>query len=74
MGSVTGLKGFAGAIVGGYGDMYGAIVGSLSLGLVETFAAGYVSSVYKDFISFFILSLVMIVKPTGIFNAKVYDD
>jgi branched-chain amino acid transport system permease protein len=72
MGSVTGLKGFA--VVGGYGDMYGAIVGSLSLGLVETFAAGYVSSVYKDFISFFILILVMIVKPTGMFNAKVYEE
>ena len=74
MGAMVGLKGFAGAVIGGYGNMYGAIAGSLILGIVETFTAGYVSSIYKDFISFFILILFLIVKPRGIFNAKVYDE
>lgn len=74
MGSSPGLKGFAGAVIGGYGNMYGAIVGSLSLGLMETFVAGYISSAYKDFISFFILILVLVIKPTGIFNADVLED
>jgi branched-chain amino acid transport system permease protein len=74
MGSMVGLKGFAGAVVGGYGDMYGAIIGSLSIGIIETFSASYISSVYKEFLVFFIMILVMIFKPTGIFNAKVYDE
>ena len=54
--------------------MYGAIAGSLILGIVETFTAGYISSIYKDFISFLILILFLIIKPRGIFNAKVYDE
>lgn len=74
MGSMIGLKGFAGAVIGGYGNMYGAIFGSLILGIVETFTAGFISSIYKDFISFFILILFLIIKPRGFFNAKVYDE
>ncbi len=73
LGQQLGLKGFAGAVIGGYGNMYGAVVGALILGLLETFSAAYISSVYKDFIVYFILIITMVVKPTGIFNAKVYD-
>ena len=73
MGSMIGLKGFAAAVIGGYGNMYGAAAGSLLLGVVETFTAGYISSVYKDFISFFILILILIIKPTGILKSKVLD-
>jgi len=74
MGSMIGLKGFAGAVIGGYGNMYGAIFGSLVLGVIETFTAGFISSIYKDFISFFILILFLTIKPRGFFNAKVYDE
>jgi len=74
MGVSPGLKGFAGAVIGGYGNMYGAIVGSLFLSLTETFVAGYISSGYKDFISFFILILILFIKPRGIFNADVLGD
>jgi branched-chain amino acid transport system permease protein len=70
MGSLIELKGFAAAVIGGYGNMYGAIIGSLLLGIVETFTAGYISSIYKDFISFFILILILIIKPSGIFGSK----
>ena len=73
LGSQLGMKSFASAVIGGYGNMYGAIVGALLIGLVETFSAAYIGSVYKDFIVFFLLILVMVFKPTGIFNAKVYD-
>ena len=73
MGDIIGNKGFAGAVIGGYGNMYGAIVGSLLLGFVETFVAGYLTTTYKDFVSFFLLIIVMIFLPRGLFKAKVYD-
>lgn len=74
MGSMIGLKGFAGAVIGGYGNMYGAIVGSLFLGIVETFTAGYISSIYKDVISFLLLIVFLALKPRGIFNAEVLQE
>jgi branched-chain amino acid transport system permease protein len=74
MGTMVGLKGFAGAVIGGYGNMYGAIVGSLILGVLETFTAAYISSMYKDFISFFVLILFLIFIPRGLFKGKVYGD
>ena len=74
MGTLVGLKGFAGAVIGGYGNMYGAIVGSLILGVLETFTAAYVSSMYKDFISFFVLILFLIFIPRGLFKGKVYGE
>jgi len=73
MGALIGIKGFAAAIIGGYGNMYGAMIGGLLLGIIETFAAGYISSVYKDFISFTILIIFLIFKPTGLFNEKVIE-
>ena len=74
MGTLIGLKGFAGAVIGGYGNMYGAIVGSLLLGGLETFTAAYISSLYKDFISFFVLILFLVFKPRGLFKGKVYGE
>ena len=74
MGTMVGLKGFAGAVIGGYGNMYGAIVGSLILGILETFTAAYISSMYKDFISFFVLILFLIFIPRGLFKGKVYGE
>jgi branched-chain amino acid transport system permease protein len=74
MGTMPGLKGFAGAIIGGYGNMYGAIVGSLVLAVVETFTAGYITSLYRDFISFAMLILFLIFAPRGIFNVRVYGE
>jgi len=73
MGDMIGLKGFAGAVIGGYGNMYGSIFGSLIIGVVETFAAGYVSSLYKDFIAFSLLIIVLVIKPTGLFKSDVYS-
>ncbi|OQB23756.1 MAG: High-affinity branched-chain amino acid transport system permease protein LivH [Firmicutes bacterium ADurb.Bin182] len=74
LGSVVGRKGFAGAVVGGYGNMYGAMVGGIILGLVETFVAGYWTGTYKNLIAYAILILFLFVKPTGIFNEKAIQD
>ena len=74
IGSVIGIKGFAAAVVGGYGNMIGAVVGGLLLGFVETFSAGYIGSEYKDFVAYALLILFMFLKPTGLFNERAIED
>lgn len=74
LGSVIGRKGFSSAVIGGYGNMYGAIVGGLILGLVETFSASLISSTYKNLIAYCLLLGFLLVKPTGIFNEKSVQD
>jgi len=74
LGSTIGRKGFAGAVMGGYGNMYGAMVGGLLLGMAETFVAGYWSGTYKDLIAYTLLILFLFVKPTGIFNERAIQD
>ncbi len=74
LGSTIGRKGFAGAIMGGYGNMYGAIVGGILLGLIETLTASYLSSVYKDMISYAVLLIFLFVKPTGLFNERAITE
>ena len=65
-GIMLGLKGFAAAILGGYGNFAGAILGGTILGLMESLGAGLISSQYKDAIAFFVLLLVLFLKPEGI--------
>lgn len=64
-GIMLGLKGFAAAILGGYGNFAGAIMGGLTLGIMESLGAGLISSQYKDAIAFLVLLFVLFVKPTG---------
>ena len=72
VGFMLGLKGFAAAILGGYGSMTGSIIGGVLLGLLESLGAGLISSEYKDVIAFVILILVIYIKPSGILGlAKV---
>jgi branched-chain amino acid transport system permease protein len=66
IGVILGLKGFAAAVLGGYGNSVGAIVGGLVLGVVESLCAGAISSTYKDVIAFALLLLVLFVKPSGL--------
>ena len=66
MGFLPGIKGFTAAILGGFGQPRGAMIGGLALGLAETLAAGYISSTYKDLIAFGILVLVILVRPSGL--------
>ena len=68
MGIFPGLKAFAAAVLGGIGNLAGAAVGGLIIGLTETFVAGYISSSFRDAIAFSILILILLVKPSGIFG------
>ncbi len=70
MGAILSTKGFAAAVLGGYGNMYGAIIGGLMFGVVETMAAGYLSSSFKDIISFGVLIVVLFVMPHGSLKVK----
>jgi branched-chain amino acid transport system permease protein len=69
-GLMLGLKGFCAGVIGGFGNVTGAIVGGFVLGLLETLGAGLISSSYKDAIAFLTLLLILRFKPTGILGAK----
>lgn len=78
MGFISGLKAFCAAVLGGIGNINGAVVGGLVLGLVETFATTYVpgtfgSSAWKDVWAFIILILVLVFRPQGLLGARVVD-
>jgi branched-chain amino acid transport system permease protein len=70
VGSMLALKGFAAAMLGGMGNPLGAVVGGLLLGLLEAFAAGYVSSQYKDAVAFIVILLVLFSMPQGLFGSS----
>lgn len=66
VGTALGLKGFSAAILGGLGSAPGAVVGGLTLGVLEMITAGYFPSGYKDAVAFLILILVLLVRPQGL--------
>ena len=66
MGFVAGLKGFTAAVIGGIGNIPGAMLGGIFIGLAEAFSTGYLSSTFYDLIVFGILIAVLIVRPTGL--------
>jgi branched-chain amino acid transport system permease protein len=73
MGSTIALKAFAATIIGGFGDVKGAIIGGLALGVIETFGAAYVSVPYKDGFAFLVLVAFLIFRPQGIFGERVAE-
>jgi branched-chain amino acid transport system permease protein len=66
MGVFPGLKAFVAAVLGGIGNLAGAALGGLIIGLTETFVSGYISSTFRDAIAFSILILILLFKPSGI--------
>ena len=74
LGTAMSAKGFASAVVGGYGDMYGAILGGGVLAGLETFSAGYISSAMKQLIAYVTVLLILFVKPRGLMNAEAVQD
>lgn len=66
MGSLLGLKSFVAAVVGGIGNMTGAVIGAIILGLSEEFVVGYLNPSYRDAIAFAFLIIILLVKPSGI--------
>jgi len=66
MGFTAGLKAFTAAVVGGIGNIPGAMLGGITIGLAEAFSTGYLSSTFQDAIVFCILIAVMIARPSGL--------
>jgi branched-chain amino acid transport system permease protein len=73
MGSSIALKAFAASIIGGFGDVTGAIIGGLALGVIETFGAAYVSVPYKDAFAFLVLFVFLLLRPQGIFGERIAE-
>ena len=72
MGFFPGLKGFVAAVLGGIGNIPGAMLGGLILGIVEVLGAVYMSR-YKDAIAFAVLTIILLVKPTGLLGRKLQE-
>ncbi len=66
MGIFPGLKAFVSAVLGGIGNIMGAALGGLIIGVTETFVAGYISPTFRDAIAFAILILILLFKPAGL--------
>jgi len=73
MGWNYGLYAFVAAIIGGIGNIPGAMVGGLLLGLFKAFIAGYISSSWADAFTFILLIVILIVRPTGILGERVAE-
>lgn len=81
MGFVPGLKAFSAAVLGGIGNIYGAMLGGLLLGLIESLGAGYIGELtngflgsnYQDIFAFLVLIMVLTLRPSGIVGERVAD-
>jgi branched-chain amino acid transport system permease protein len=73
MGYTAGLKAFTAAVLGGIGSIPGAMLGGITLGLIENFGASYISSVYKDAFAFVALIITLILRPSGLLGQKAID-
>jgi branched-chain amino acid transport system permease protein len=71
MGYVAGLKAFTAAVLGGIGNLRGAMVGGLLLGVVESFGAGFVGAHWRDVIAFAVLIAVLVLRPTGLLGQQL---
>lgn len=74
MSLVVGQRGFSSAVIGGYGNMYGAIIGGMLIAFIETFTSAFISSNLKNFITFGVLMFFLFCKPTGIMNEKALKE
>jgi branched-chain amino acid transport system permease protein len=70
MGILPGLKAFVAAVLGGIGNLPGAALGGLIIGVTETLVSGYISSTYRDAIAFAVLILILLVRPSGLLGKK----
>jgi branched-chain amino acid transport system permease protein len=73
IGGSLGIKGFVAAIIGGLGDLPGAVIGGLLFGVIETVISGYISSSYTDLIAYLLLTVILIVRPEGLLGARTVE-
>ncbi len=71
MGSLNVLKAFVVVVLGGLGSVAGAIIGGFLLGIIDSFTLTYVTSQFKHLVSFSLLILVLVIRPSGIFGQKL---
>src|SRR5690606_34909767 len=71
MGALLTLKALAAIVMGGMGQVNGALYAAFSLGLIEAFFGGYVDFAYRDVVSFGIFILVLLLRPRGLFGRRV---
>jgi branched-chain amino acid transport system permease protein len=73
MGFLLGIKAFTAAVIGGIGNIRGAMVGGLLLGVLESLGGGFISTQYQDTFAFLALILVLLIRPQGLFGQVVID-
>jgi branched-chain amino acid transport system permease protein len=73
MGIMPGLKAFVAAVLGGIGNIPGAVIGGLVMGIAEVMVVGYLSPTYRDAIAFILLILILLVRPAGILGKQVAE-
>jgi branched-chain amino acid transport system permease protein len=81
MGFMLGLKAFTAAVLGGIGNVAGAVLGGLLLGVIESLAAGYIGDLtggvlgsnYRDIFAFLVLVLVLVLRPSGLLGQHSGD-
>jgi branched-chain amino acid transport system permease protein len=73
MGTLPGMKAFVAAVLGGIGNIAGAAVGGLVLGLVETSVVGFGGSTYRDAVAFAVLILILLLRPEGLLGKRVAE-
>jgi branched-chain amino acid transport system permease protein len=81
MGFILGLKAFTAAVLGGIGNIPGAMLGGITLGIIESLGAGYIGDLtggvlgshYQDVFAFFVLILVLVLRPSGLLGERVTD-
>ena len=72
-GPVLLLKGFASVVLGGVGNLFGAVIAGFLIGIFEAFAAGFLASGYKDAIALLALIFILVLKPTGLFGSQTME-
>ena len=70
-GYLVGLKAFTAAVLGGIGNIPGAMVGGVLMGILEGLGAGYLSSEWKNVFAFFVLILILLFRPSGLLGSRV---
>ena len=73
VGSMPGIRAFTAAVFGGIGSIPGAMLGGMLLGLIETMSGAYLSTQFSDAIVFFVLIIVLLVKPAGLLGKQVQE-
>jgi len=72
MGGALGIKGFAAAILGGFGSIPGAVIGGLAIGVLDGFTAGHFQG-YSELVTFLVFTAIIMIRPTGIFGERTVN-